>query len=106
MVREDSERLYIYTPVEVLKGVTEGRDIEAFVDSASRRKLKQNPEDVAVLVRKTTEGAWSYRSYADTDYQGFIRAILEQSNRWNGLRGSESRVAFFIFFAVSCYTES
>jgi hypothetical protein len=95
MVREDNERPYIFTPVEVLKGAIEGHDIEAFVDSASRRRLKHNPDDVAVLVRNAPEGAWSYRSYANTDSQGFIRAIVEQSTRWNGPRDTDRRVAFF-----------
>jgi hypothetical protein len=95
MVREDNERPYIFIPVEVLKGAIEDHDIEAFVDSASRRRLKQNPDDVAVLVRNAPEEAWSYRSYANTDTQEFIRTIVEQSTRWNGSRGSDRRVAFF-----------
>ena len=95
MVREDNERPYIFTPVEVLKGAIEGHDIEAFIDSASRRKLKQYPDDVAVLVRNAPEEDWSYRSYANSDSQEFIRAIVEQSTLWNGSRGSDRRVSFF-----------
>ncbi len=95
MVREDSERPYIFTPIEVLKGAIEGDQIKAFVDSISRRKLKQNPDDLAVLVRKSPEEDWSYRSYASIESQAFIRAIVEQSTQWNGLRGSDRRVAFF-----------
>jgi hypothetical protein len=94
-VREDDARPYIFTPIDVLKGDFAGDEIEAFVDSASRRKLKQNPEDVALLVSNTSEGGWSYRSYADPEYQEFIRTILEQSTRWNGLKGSDQRVRFF-----------
>jgi hypothetical protein len=95
MVREDNDRPYIFRPIEVLKGAIESHDIEAFVDSVSRRKLEQNPEDVAVLVRNGPEEAWSYRNYANSDTQEFIRAIIEQSARWNGSRGDDRRIAFF-----------
>ena len=95
IVREYNERPYIFRPIDVLKGDFEGDEIEAFVDSASRRKLKLHPEDVAVLVSNNPEGEWSYRSYANPEYQEFIRAILEQSTRWDGLEKSDRRVAFF-----------
>jgi len=95
MVREDNERPYVFTPVEVLKGTTEGHEIDAFLDSTSRRRLKQNPDDVAVLVRSAPEEAWRYRSYASPDSQGFLRAIIEQSSHWNGARGSDRRISFF-----------
>jgi hypothetical protein len=95
MVREDSERPYIFTPIKVLKGANEGQDIEAFVDSASRRRLKQNPDAVAVLVRNAPEEGWVYRSYANPGTQRFVRAIVEQSAHWNGPRGDDRRVAFF-----------
>jgi hypothetical protein len=95
MARENSEKAYVFNVIEVLKGATDAHDIEAFVNSAARRNLKQNPEDVVVLVRNATESAWRYLRYADIEYQRFIRTILEHSDRWNGLGGSERRVAFF-----------
>ena len=95
MVREADERPYVFSPVEVLKGTVDDHDIDAFLDSTSRRRLKQNPNDVAVLVRSAPEGAWSYRTYASTDSQGFLRAIIEQSTHWNGAKGSDRRISFF-----------
>ena len=95
MVREDAERPYVFTPVEVIKGTVDGPDIDTFIDSSSRRRLKQNPDDLAVLVRSTPDGDWRYRTYATTETQDFLHAIVEQSSRWNGPRGSDRRVAFF-----------
>jgi hypothetical protein len=95
LVREDNERPYVFRPLRVLKGTVDGPDIDAFIDSASRRRLKQNPDDFAVLVRETADDAWIYRCYATTDTQEFIRAIVEESTGWTGPRGSGRRVAFF-----------
>ena len=95
MVRKDDERPYVFSPEEVLKGTVDHDDIDAFLDSASRRRLKQNPNDVAVLIRSSPEEAWSYRSYANPESQRFLRAIIEQSAQWIGAKGSERRVSFF-----------
>lgn len=94
-VREHVEKPYVFTLMEVLKGTCDDHEIEAFVDSASRRKLKRNPEDVILLARNTTDGEWKHLTYADTERLGFIRAILEHSDQWNGLKGSEKRITFF-----------
>ena len=62
LVREYDERPYVFKPVEVLKGSVDGPDIDAFLDSSSRRRLQKNPDDFAVLVRDSAVGRWSYRS--------------------------------------------
>lgn len=95
LVREDDERPYVFRPLRVLKGTVDGPDIDAFIDSASRRLLKRNPDDFAVLVRETADDAWIYRCYANTDIQEFLRAIVEESAGWTGPKGSDRRVAFF-----------
>ena len=95
MVREDDERPFVFTPVEVLKGTVDGPVIESFINSTSRRLLRQNPNDLAVFARSTPQEAWRYRAYAKNEGQSFIRAIIEQSPGWNGPRGTDKRIAFF-----------
>jgi hypothetical protein len=95
MVRESDENPYVFIPLESLKGTFDGNDIAGFVDSSSRRRLKQNPDDMAVLVRTTPEDPWTFRTYATPEIQEFLRAILEQSTQWTGSEGSDRRVAFF-----------
>ena len=94
-VREDAARPYVFIPLEVIKGSVDGDEIDAFLDSTSRRRLKQSPDDVAVLIRGGPEEPWTYRSYANTEAQGFLRAIVEQSPQWNGPGGSDRRISFF-----------
>ena len=81
--------------VEVLKGAINESDINAFIDSTSRRKLKQNLDDIVVFRQQYGEPEWLYTAYADTEYQKFIRAILKQSASWQGFRGDLKRVDFF-----------
>lgn len=95
MVRESDENPYVFTPVGSLKGTSLSDDFDGFLDSSSRRRLRQNPDDVAVLVRNTPEDPWGYRAYATPEIQEFLRAILEQSTQWTGPEGSARRVAFF-----------
>jgi hypothetical protein len=95
MAREKIGKPYFFTPVQVFKKPINNNVIKAFIDSSSRRKLKQNHEDVVVLVRQAQDGDWRYIAYADIKFQTFIRSILEQADDWVGINGSNTRVAFF-----------
>jgi hypothetical protein len=95
MAREKIGKPYFFTPVEVFKKPINNNSFKAFIDSSSRRKLKQNSEDVVVLGRQAQDADWQYFAYADIEFQPFIRSILEKSNDWRGKNGINTRVAFF-----------
>jgi hypothetical protein len=95
MARENPEKQYFFYTVEILKGTVDEDEFEAFVNSATRRKLKQNPEDAVVFVRQNGEGAWTFITYADTHYKYFIRAIIKNAADWGRLRDSKQRINFF-----------
>lgn len=94
-VREDASRPYVFIPVEVLKGSSDGDEIDAFLDSTSRRRLGQNPDDVAMVMRGKPEESWTYRSYANPETQGFLKEIMERSPDWSGSKGGDRRISFF-----------
>jgi hypothetical protein len=96
LARENAEKPYHFTPVAVLKGAVDETNVEAFVDSTSRRKLRRNPGDAVVLARRQgAETDWRRIAYADRRYQRFVRAILKNTGDWEGFTGAERRIAFF-----------
>ena len=82
MARERTEKPYSFYTVEVLKGAIDESDILAFIDSTARRMLKQHSDDVVVFRQQYWAPGWLYTAYADTEYQEFIQAILQQSSSW------------------------
>ena len=95
LVREAAQTAYSFYIVVVLKGAVADTPIEAFIDSSSRRKLKLNPTDAAVFVKKNSEADWRYIAYADTHYQRFVKEIIQQADRWNKFKGTTERINFF-----------
>jgi hypothetical protein len=95
MARERTDKPYTFYSVEVLMGAIDGSEINAFIDTTARRKLKQNSEDVVVFRQQYWAPGWLYTAYADTEYQEFIRSILEQSSHWRKLGGDRIRIDFF-----------
>ena len=95
MARERADKPYSFYTVEVLKGAIDGSDINSFIDSTARRMLKQHSDDVVVFRQQYLAPGWLYTAYADAEYQGFIRAVLEQSSSWQKFIGDRNRIDFF-----------
>ena len=95
MARESARKPFSFYTVAVLKGTDNAHDIDAFINSSARRKLKQNPDGAVVFRRENKESGWHFITYADTEYQEFIRAIIEQSSRWRQFIGERLRIDFF-----------
>jgi hypothetical protein len=95
MARERTDKPYSFYAVEVLMGAIDGSEINAFINTTARRMLKQNSDDVVVLRQQNWTSDWLYTAYADTEYQEFIRSMLEQSPRWQKFRGDRNRIDFF-----------
>ena len=92
--REKTDDPYSFYTVEVLRGEIDGKDINVFIDTTARRMLKQNSEDVVVF-RRNEGPDWLYTTYADIEYQKFIRAIIKQSAGWQDSSGVLERINFF-----------
>jgi hypothetical protein len=95
MAREKTDKPYSFYTVEVLKGAIDESDINAFIDSTARRMLKQHSDDVVVFRQQYWAPGWLYAAYADSEYQEFIRAVLEQSSSWQKFIGDRNRIDFF-----------
>jgi len=95
MARENPEKPYYFTPVEILKGTADEADFKGFIDSSSRRKLRLNSEHAVIFQRREAETGWKYVAYADTEYQDFIRTIVKRSGGWQKNRIRNDRIAFF-----------
>jgi hypothetical protein len=95
LARERADKPYSLYAVEVLKGAVDAGDIDAFIPSTARRKLKNNSEDVVVFRQQHFTTGWLYTAYADTEYQKFIRTIFERSSDWQKFGGESNRIEFF-----------
>ena len=95
MARERTDKPYSFYTVAVLKGAIDKSDINAFIDSTARRMLKQHTDDVVVFRQQYLAPGWLYTAYADSEYQEFIRAIIEQSSSWQKFIGDKNRIDFF-----------
>ena len=95
LAREKAGEPYSFYAVEVLQGRPGPQDIEVFIPSNTLRRLRTSSEDAVVLMRRNADTEWQYMAYADPEYQQFIRAILSNSGRWNGVRDRSGRIAFF-----------
>jgi len=95
LAREKAGEPYAFYSVEVLQGRLGPQDIEVFIPSNTLRRLRTSSEDAVVLMRRTAKSEWQYMTYADPEYQQFIRAILSNSGSWNGARVKSRRIAFF-----------
>jgi hypothetical protein len=95
LAREADHVPYSFYPVAVLKGAAANTPIDAFIDSSSRRKLKLNPTDAAVFVKKKADKDWRFIANADTHYQNFLREIIQQTAQWQTFNGNRARIKFF-----------
>ena len=93
--RENPDQPFSYRAVEVLKGELESREIDLFVNSSTRQRLKANQDMIAVLVRDK-EQSWRSIGVADKVYQHVVRRVLAVSPEWSGEQGTEKRCEFFL----------
>jgi hypothetical protein len=93
--REKGGKPYFFGTVELLKGRNAGDYFKAYIYSSDRRKLSKNPNDAAVFGKNDSGDDWQYISYADGEYQTFIREIILRANSWQSARGRVRRIDFF-----------
>jgi hypothetical protein len=93
--RENPAKPYSFRTVEILRGTIDDAAIDVFLDSLTRRKLNLNAQHVVVLVRANAKAEWKRVSYANKEYQAFIRTILKYADSWQGTAGGRKRVEFF-----------
>ena len=95
LAREDPAKPYSLAVIEVLKGSVDEESTGIFLPSQTRRKLTLNPTDGVVLVRREATSNWKWVGYATPAYQAFVREILTNAADWRGVRGEQSRFAFY-----------
>ena len=95
MARENMDKPFFLRVVDVLKGAVDSPEIDSFINSITRRKLKLNPNDVIVLGRMGSVETWRSIAYADADYLKFICAIINRSYTWQAVRSDPKRINFF-----------
>ena len=93
--RENPDKPYTFRTVEILRGAIDDPAIDVLLDSATRRKLNLNTQHVVVLARKNGKAEWKRVSYANREYQTFIRTILQYADSWQTTAGYKRRVEFF-----------
>lgn len=93
LARENPDKPFSYLATEVLKGELEILEIDLFVDSATRRRLKSNPGQAVVLARGAAADSWRSAGYASESYGGLVREILLRTPEW---RDANMRARFFM----------
>ena len=95
LARENMDKPFFLRTVDVLKGAVDNPEIDSFINSFTRRKLKLNPNDVIVLGRMGSSEPWRHIAYADADYLTIICAIINRSDSWQAGRGDRMRINLF-----------
>ena len=93
--RELQNAPYVFYQIETIRGAGASNPIKMFCDSATRRKLKFIPESAVVLAKKSSEEKWQMVTFANSDYQSFIRTLVQNSNDWAESSGNQGRVNHF-----------
>ena len=99
--RELPDSPYSFDAIETLAGSSPVTPVKTFVSSATRRKLQHYPHSAVLLGQNDDETEYRFIAFADTAYQGFIRALLDDAKSWSGPGGSEQRIDFFSRFLTS-----
>lgn len=94
--RESPDKPFAYRPLEVLKGAEISGDVDLFVNSSARRRLRANPAFRAVLVRRDIDTPWKSLGIADEEFQAVIRRILLFSSQWSEYDDRTYRHDFFL----------
>lgn len=79
--RPDPENGFKYRVRKIYRGEAAGEEIPFLVDSASRRRLANNPED-GVILAKDGAGRWVMVEYADRDYRALIDIVVKKAADW------------------------
>ena len=93
--REQENVSYQFYQLEILRGSGTTSLIKLFCDSATRRKLKTIPQSAVVLARSSADDEWKMITFANSDYQSFIRTMIQQSSNWYDYLGDKKRVNYF-----------
>lgn len=96
LARENPQRPFSFSAIEILKGQVSNEEFGLFVDSGTRRRLKANPEYAVVLVRNKNDESWQSLGVADSQFQEVVKRILAFSEQWAGEGGSSVRYKFFM----------
>lgn len=99
--RELQNSPYMFFQVETIRGEGTTTSIKMFCDSSTRRKLKTYPESVVVLAQKNSDDKWQMVTFADSDYQSFIRTLIQSSSKWADVSGNRGRVDYFARYLTS-----
>lgn len=98
IARETPEKPYHFFQVEALRGPGLDSPTKIFCDSTTRRKLKYIPNSGIVLTRESKDDTWQMLTFADSDYQVFIKSLLQQNEVWMSGVGNTKRVRYFAQF--------
>ena len=98
LAREDPERPFHLKAIELLSGNPQTEEIDLFLDSATRRTLKLDPERSVVVVRLTEDGEsqWRRVGMGDGEFDPLARDILQLAPAWQ--RDPKLRPRFFSKF--------
>ena len=115
LARENPGKPFTFIAVEILKGALEEPGIDLFLNSATRRRLAQNPDRSVVLALRgraspakaaawprrlddsPPAGAeWQHLGYATARYEALVRKIIAQAPSWRADRTGRDRAAFFM----------
>lgn len=96
LAREDPHAPFSFAPVEVLCGDFGDEEIELLVDTKTRKALAANERKHVVLIQREPNGPWQSLGIASADYEEVVRRILLLGPSWQGDRGLERRVQFFV----------
>lgn len=95
LARELQNSPYVFSQVETIRGEGASGPIKIFCDSSTRRKLNSFPESAVVLAQKNSNEKWQMVTFADGDYQSFIRDLIQSSSKWADSPGNQGRVSYF-----------
>lgn len=95
--RENPDKPYSFRSVEILKGsiADASSDIDVFLNTITRKKLDLNSRHVVILSRLNSQSQWQWLSYANEEYQAFIKQVLDLGAGWQSTEGKTSRISFF-----------
>lgn len=94
LVRESEVQPFAFATKTVLTGPTAEVDIAYLVDSVTRRRLANNPDDT-VLFAQSTDGGWRRLAYVSTETKPIYQSIVERSPSWATDPDDTGRFRFF-----------
>lgn len=83
LARPDPADPFRFSAVVALEGTLEQADLPALVDSATRRKMEANPDDVVLFARDGGGyGPFLRLAYLDASYREIVETIMERKEDW------------------------